>query len=112
MIRNRLHIIFALAFAMVVASSCAHREKNEPEPGVSSKNPYSDKVTFVIGNAASVSPETRSAVSFGSSRRFIGVQGDDSLFITSSVSRINIIFHLTLYFWNSIFVFCFVYVIS
>lgn len=86
MIRNRLHIIFALAFAMVVASSCAHREKNEPEPGVSSKNPYSDKVTFVIGNATSVSPETKSAVSFGSSRRFIGVQGDDSLFITSSVS--------------------------
>lgn len=86
MIRNRLHIIFALAFAMVVASSCAHREKNEPEPGVSSKNPYSDKVTFVIGNAASVSPETKSAVSFGSGRRFIGVQGDDSLFITSSVS--------------------------
>ena len=89
MIRNRLHIILALAFAVAVSVSCAHREKLEPEPAASSKNQYSDKVTFTLGTAASVSPQTKSVAQAVSARRFLGVQGSDSIFVTSSVSNNN-----------------------
>lgn len=86
MIRNRLHIILALAFAVAVSVSCAHREKLEPEPAASSKNQYSDKVTFTLGTAASVSPQTKAAAPVVSTRKFLCVQGNDSIYITSSVT--------------------------
>lgn len=89
MIRNRLHIIFALVFAVAVSVSCAHREQLEPEPGSSSTDPYKGMVTFAVGSTSSVVPQTKSALECVPSKVFIGVHQNDSLFIVPSVTDNN-----------------------
>lgn len=85
MSRNRIHILLTLILAFALAS-CTHRERFEPEPGGTSHNPHEGKIAFSVGSAASVSPLTKGSDSYHPSRSFLGLVGEDSLFVTATVS--------------------------